>query len=72
MTREQEAELVNACNDGLTGRSVSPVLTRLRTAWLEADANEREIFKTEISLRPSSQGTGTHAQRLDSTGAKLP
>ena len=48
MTREQEAELLTACNDGLTGRYVSPVLTKLRTAWLEAHANEREIFKAEI------------------------
>jgi hypothetical protein len=48
MTREQEAELVNACNDGITGRYVSPVLTQLRTAWLQADARERETFKAEI------------------------
>jgi hypothetical protein len=52
MTREQEAELVNACNDGITGRYVSPVLTLLRTAWLQADANERELFKAEI-LKPA-------------------
>jgi len=52
MTREQEAELVNACNDGLTGRRVSPVLTLLRTAWLQAGAQEREIFKAEI-LKPA-------------------
>jgi len=51
MTREQTAELVNACNDGITGRYVSPVLTLLRTAWLQADANERAIFKAEL-VRP--------------------
>jgi hypothetical protein len=48
MTREQEAELVNACNDGITGRFVSPILTQIRTAGLQANANEREIFKAEI------------------------
>jgi hypothetical protein len=53
MTREQEAELVNACNDGITGRYVSPVLTRLRTAWLEAHDREREIFKAEILSHPN-------------------
>jgi hypothetical protein len=57
MTREQTAELVNACNDGLTGRYVSPVLTRIRTAWLEADANEREIFKAEILKAAGSPET---------------
>ena len=52
MTREQEAELLTACNDGLTGRYVSPVLSQLRTAWLQADVKEREIFKAEI-LKPA-------------------
>ncbi len=54
MTNEQRAELTNAFNDGLTGRYVSPVLTLLRTAWLQADAKEREIFKTEITRTPES------------------
>jgi hypothetical protein len=36
----------------LTGRYVSPVLTLLRTARLQADAKEREIFKAEI-LKPA-------------------
>jgi hypothetical protein len=48
MTREQTAELVNAFNDGITGRYVSPVLTKIRAAWLEADEKERAIFKNEI------------------------
>jgi hypothetical protein len=54
MTREQTAELVNACNDGITGRFVSPVLSQIRIAWLQADANEREIFKAEISRAPET------------------
>jgi hypothetical protein len=48
MDRETVAELINAANDGLTARHVTPALTQIRTAWLQADANEREIFKAEI------------------------
>jgi hypothetical protein len=54
MTPEQKAELVCAFDDGFTMHHVSPVLTRLREAWLEADAKEREIFKAEINQAPSS------------------
>jgi hypothetical protein len=50
MTLEQTAELVNAFNDGITARHVSPALTLLRTAWLQADASEREIFKRGDSI----------------------
>ena len=54
MTNEQRAELVSAFNDGLTGRYVSPVLTHLRTAWLQADAKERAVFKAEIARTPEA------------------
>lgn len=57
MTRETEAELINACNDGLTGRYVSPMLSQIRIAWLQADAKEREIFKAEILKAAESQET---------------
>ena len=52
MTTEQRAELTTAFNDGWTERYVSPVLTQLRTAWLQADVKERAIFKAEI-LKPA-------------------
>jgi hypothetical protein len=48
MDRETVAEFVNAANDGLTARHVTPMLTRIRICWLQLDPNEREIFKNEI------------------------
>jgi hypothetical protein len=55
MTPEQKAELVCAFDDGFTIHHVSPVLTRLREAWLEADEKERETFRAEIVQAPSAE-----------------
>jgi hypothetical protein len=48
MDRETVVELFCAAVDGLSGRHVTPALSKARQAWLLLDADEREVFKGEI------------------------
>jgi hypothetical protein len=68
MTNEQQAELVGAFNDGISGRfnpddPTSPI-ARLRGAWSEASGTERSVFKTEISPESSAFAPGDIAAMI--------